>query len=318
MNVIVTGGLGFIGSHFIELLLQETNYTIHCIDSETYAADLNFKASLLNNDRVYFHNCYISSSKNLNFLKSYLKNIDFIIHFAAESHVDNSIEGPTPFLNTNVVGTFNLLEYARTNNIKKFIHVSTDEVYGAIETNELNDVGFKETDILDPSSVYSSTKASSDLLVNSYFKTYKLNTCITRCCNNYGERQNKEKLLPKVITNALTDKVIPIYGKGDNVREWIYVKDHCKAVFKVMHEGLAGNIYNIGTGNTIDNISLVKKVLNFIKKDESLINFVEDRKGHDFKYFIDSNKIKKELGWEPTTNFDIGLEKTIDFYKNNL
>lgn len=318
MNIIVTGGLGFIGSHLIEVLLQRTDANIHCLDNETYAADLIFKNKMSHDKRVFFHKVDISSNEQIKCITPYLIDIDYVIHLAAESHVDNSINRPEIFVLTNVLGTFNMLEFARHKGVKKFVHVSTDEVYGAIEKNELNNAGFKETDILNPSSVYSSTKASSDLLVNSYFKTYKLNTCTTRCCNNYGERQNKEKLLPKVIINALADHAIPVYGEGDNVREWIYVKDHCEAIVKVMQQGLSGNTYNIGTANTISNISIVKKVLSILKKDESLICFVEDRRGHDFKYFIDSNKIEQMLGWSPSTDFDMGLEKTIDFYKNNL
>jgi len=319
MNVIVTGGLGFIGSHFIELLLKETDWEIHCLDSETYAADLKFKSFLNKNERVKLHCCDISNSNNIAFIKSYLTNIDAIVHFAAESHVDNSISGPLPFVNTNVMGTFNLLEYARNNNIKKFVHVSTDEVYGAIEENEIQTKNnFLENDILNPSSVYSSTKAASDLIVNSYFKTYKLNICITRCCNNYGTRQNKEKFLPKTILNALNELPIPVYGKGKNIREWIHVDDHCSAIFKVLVGGKPGEIYNIGTGHILENLSLVYRVLCVLNKEESLIKFVEDRKGHDFKYAINFDKIKNELDWRPSIKFNQGLEQVIDFYKNNL
>jgi len=313
MNVIVTGGLGFIGSNFIELLLEKTDWVIHCIDNETYAADLNFKESLKKNRRVTLHHVDISNFKDLS-----VSNIDYIINFAAESHVDNSIEDPEPFINTNIVGTFNLLKYARKNNVKKFIHVSTDEVYGAIEKNETERQSFKEIDILNPSSVYSSSKAASDLIVNSFFKTYNIHTCITRCCNNYGPRQNKEKFLPKLIRNILTNQPIPVYGKGDNIREWIYVKDHCEAVLNVVKNGRAGEIYNIGTGYLLSNISLVYRVLFFLKKSEELIEFVEDRKGHDFKYHINSSKIRQEMNWQPKINFIYGLKQTIDFYKNVL
>ena len=313
MNVIVTGGLGFIGSNFIELLLEKTDWVIHCIDNETYAADLNFKESLKKNRRVTLHHVDISNFKDLS-----VSNIDYIINFAAESDVDNSIEDPEPFINTNIVGTFNLLKYARKNNVKKFIHVSTDEVYGAIEKNETERQSFKEIDILNPSSVYSSSKAASDLIVNSFFKTYNIHTCITRCCNNYGPRQNKEKFLPKLIRNILTNQPIPVYGKGDNIREWIYVKDHCEAVLNVVKNGRAGEIYNIGTGYLLSNISLVYRVLFFLKKSEELIEFVEDRKGHDFKYHINSSKIRQEMNWQPKINFIYGLKQTIDFYKNVL
>lgn len=313
MNVIVTGGLGFIGSHFIELLLEKTDWTIHCIDKETYAADLNFKQLLLSNPRLSFYSIDICDISNLS-----IKDVDIIAHFAAESHVDNSIEGPAPFVNTNVNGTFYLLEFARKNNVKKFIHVSTDEVYGAIEKDEILRPGFTEKDILNPSSVYSSTKASSDLIVNSYFKTYKLHTCITRCCNNYGPRQNQEKFLPKIILNALRDQPFPVYGKGDNIREWIHVRDHCEAILKIVQNGIAGEIYNIGSDHTLSNLSLVYRVLCILNKSENLIQFVEDRKGHDFKYHINSDKIKTTLIWSKKIKFYEGLVETIDFYKNHL
>jgi dTDP-glucose 4,6-dehydratase len=313
MNIVVTGGLGFIGSHFIELILDKTNWNVHCVDKETYAANLKFKEQICNNKRVQTH-CVDVSNADLGFLN----DIDLIVHFAAESHVDNSIKGPLPFVNTNVLGTFNLLEFARKNKVKKFVHISTDEVYGAIEKNELSRAGFAEDDMLKPSSVYSSSKAASDLLVYSYFKTYKLHTCITRCCNNYGPRQNKEKLLPKAIIHALTEQQIPVYGQGDNIREWIYVKDHCEAVLRVAQDGNAGSTYNIGTGHTLSNLALIYRVLCILDKDEKLITFVEDRAGHDFKYLINSDKINKQLNWKHNTKFNEGLERTIDFYKNNL
>ena len=314
MNIVVTGGLGFIGSHLIEVLLDKTEAMVHCFDNETYAADFKFKENYSNNNRVIFYKADISDSKQI----PKLKNIDYVIHLAAESHVDNSINGPEIFVLTNVLGTFNMLEFARNNNVKKFVHVSTDEVYGSIASAELLFNAFRETTLLDPSSVYSSTKASSDLIVNSYHKTYKLNTCITRCCNNYGPRQNKEKLLPKLITNALKNQFIPVYGDGSNIREWIYVVDHCNGILSVLNNGKAGEIYNIGSGVIISNIELVKLVLEKLGKNNDLITFVEDRKGHDFMYAINSEKIKKELGWAPEADFKNGLDLTIDYYKNTL
>jgi dTDP-glucose 4,6-dehydratase len=313
MNIIVTGGLGFIGSHLLEVLLEKTDANIYCLDNETYAADLKFKSKLEFNKRVFFHKVDIANKNNIKLFSSHLNDIDYIIHLAAESHVDNSIHGPEIFVLTNVLGTFNMLELAKQKNVKRFVHVSTDEVYGSIDTPEQQ--AFSEANILDPSSVYSSTKASSDLIVKSYFKTYGLDTCITRCCNNYGPRQNKEKLLPKVILNALTDQNIPVYGKGENVREWIYVKDHCEAILAVLNKGKAGEIYNIGTGHTLTNISLVYEVLRLLNKSKNLIKFVEDRKGHDLKYHIKSDKIEKELGWNFKIPFYEGLENTIDYYK---
>jgi dTDP-glucose 4,6-dehydratase len=318
MNIVVTGGLGFIGSHLIEVLLEKTNANIHCLDKETYAADLNFKNKLSSNKRVTFHKIDIAKNEQIKLISSYLNDIDYVIHLAAESHVDNSIYGPEIFVLTNVLGTFNMLEFARQKKIKRFVHVSTDEVYGSIDTEE--QLAFLETTILDPSSVYSSTKASSDLIVKSYMKTYNLDVCITRCCNNYGPRQNKEKFLPKVILNAISEQDIPIYGKGENIREWIHVKDHCEAVLSVLNKGKAGEIYNIGTGHTLTNISLVYRVLCLlnINESENLIKFVEDRKGHDFKYLINSDKIENELGWKSRIKFNNGLEETIDYYRNKL
>jgi len=317
MNIVVTGGLGFIGSHLIEVLLEKTDANIHCFDSETYAADLNFKDKIKLNERVFFYKVDIAKKDHIEFISPHLNEIEYVIHLAAESHVDNSIHGPEVFVLTNVLGTFNMLEFARQKNVKRFLHVSTDEVYGSINTLEQD--AFSETTILDPSSVYSSSKASSDLIVRSYDKTYNLDACITRCCNNYGPRQNKEKLLPKVIANALTNQPIPVYGKGINVREWIYVVDHCKAILSVLNKGRAGEIYNIGSGCTVANIDLVKRVLSKLDKKEDLITFVEDRKGHDLKYEINSNKIKAEINWQPEVDFfDKGLDLTIDYYKNTL
>jgi dTDP-glucose 4,6-dehydratase len=317
MNIVVTGGLGFIGSHLIEVLLEKTTANIHCIDNETYAADLVFKGKTSSNKRVFFHKVDITKSEQIKLVTPYLNDIDYVIHLAAESHVDNSIYGPEIFVLTNVLGTFNMLEFAKRQNVKRFVHVSTDEVYGSINTSEQH--AFQETTILDPSSVYSSTKASSDLIVKSYNRTYNLDVCITRCCNNYGPRQNKEKLLPKLITNALTDQPIPVYGDGRNIREWIYVVDHCNAILCVLNNGKAGEIYNIGSNCTVSNIDLVKRVLSKLDKKESLIEFVEDRKGHDLKYEINSSKIKAELNWQSEVSFfDQGLDLTIDYYKNTL
>lgn len=317
MNIVVTGGLGFIGSHLIEVLLQKTDANVHCFDNETYAANLHFKQKMSHNMRLFFHKVDISKSEQLACVSPYIDSIDYVIHLAAESHVDNSIHRPDIFVLTNVLGTFNMLEFARKSNIKRFVHVSTDEVYGSIDNSEQQ--AFVETTTLDPSSVYSSSKASSDLIVNSYFKTYNLDTCITRCCNNYGSRQNKEKLLPKLITNALTDQLIPVYGNGRNVREWIHVVDHCNAILCVLNKGIAGEVYNIGTGCTVANIDLVEHVLNKLGKSKDTITFVEDRKGHDLKYEINSNKIKTKLLWQPQIDFfDEGLDLTIDYYKNTL
>ena len=317
MNIVVTGGLGFIGSHVIDVLLQQTDATIHCLDNETYAANLVYKDTAAHNKRLTFHKVDISRNDQIQHVSACLNNVDYVIHLAAESHVDNSIHGPELFVLTNVLGTFNMLEFARHKGVKRFVHVSTDEVYGSIDA--IDDVAFTEETLLDPSSVYSSTKASSDLLVKSYWKTYGLDVCITRCCNNYGPRQNKEKLLPKLISNAVTNQPIPVYGNGKNMREWIYVVDHCKAILSVLQQGEPGEVYNIGTSCVVSNIDLVERVLNMLGKNKDLVAFVEDRLGHDFIYKINCDKIKTQLGWRHTVDlFDEGLDLTIDYYKKVL
>ena len=317
MNIVVTGGLGFIGSHVIDVLLQQTDATIHCLDSETYAANLVYKDTAAHNKRLTFHKVDISRNDQIQHVSACLNNVDYVIHLAAESHVDNSIHGPELFVLTNVLGTFNMLEFARHKGVKRFVHVSTDEVYGSIDA--IDGVAFTEETLLDPSSVYSSTKASSDLLVKSYWKTYGLDVCITRCCNNYGPRQNKEKLLPKLISNAVTNQPIPVYGNGKNMREWIYVVDHCKAILSVLQQGEPGEVYNIGTSCVVSNIDLVERVLNMLGKNKDLVAFVEDRLGHDFIYKINCDKIKTQLGWRHTVDlFDEGLDLTIDYYKKVL
>lgn len=307
MNIIVTGGLGFIGTHFLEILRQKTRYNIYCIDKETYAANLNFKQTKY----IKFIKCDISNASKL---ESFFKKIHptFVVNIAAETHVDNSIYTPKPFIESNIKGVFNLLELSKKYKVKRYIQVSTDEVYGDI--SNINDKPFLETDILKPSSVYSSSKASADLIVLSYFKTYGLNACITRCSNNYGTRQHSEKLIPKTIKNILINKPIPVYGNGENIREWIYVTDHCKAILKVLENGRAGEIYNIGSNILMSNLDLVKTILSKMNKSLDLIKFVDDRKGHDFIYHINSSKIINELEWKPEICFENGITKTIDFY----
>jgi dTDP-glucose 4,6-dehydratase len=308
-NIVITGGLGFIGTHFIELLIKSTNYNIFCIDKETYAANLNFKKT----KHIKFIKCDIANSKQL---ENIFKSVQpaYVVNIAAETHVDNSIKSPEPFIRSNIVGVFNLLELSRKYKIKKFVQVSTDEVYGDI--SKLEDDAFKETDILKPSSVYSSSKSSADLIVLSYFKTYKLNVCITRCSNNYGPRQHKEKLIPKTIINAFKNREIPVYGEGKNMREWIHVKDHCYGIYRVLESGRSGEVYNIGSGHLESNINIVCTILGFLGKPSSLIKFVKDRVGHDFIYHINSDKITNELGWQPSIPFAAGIKDTIDFYTN--
>jgi len=319
-KILVTGGLGFIGTHLLIKLLEETDYKIYNIDSETYAADKNnIKRYLKNNKqyrrRIKFFKKDISNKKQIQKVFEKVKP-ELVINVAAESHVDNSITGPAPFISTNIVGTFNLLELSRIHDVQKYLQVSTDEVYGQLLSD--NDVPFKEGDTLYPSSVYSSSKASSDLITLSYYKTFKLNTIVTRCCNNYGPYQHKEKLIPKTILNALGNLPIPVYGKGENVREWIHATDHALAIISVLKNGKPGNIYNIGTGNIKKNIDTVKCILMNTERDETLVEFVEDRKGHDFMYLVNSDKLKIELNWEPKINFDEGIKETIEWYKQQI
>ena len=236
---------------------------------------------------------------------------DACIHFAAESHVDNSISNPGVFVQSNIVGTFNLLECVRRGYINKLVHVSTDEVYGDLQPG---DPPFSNPNIFNPSSPYSATKAAADMLVMSYIRTYGIDASIVRMSNNYGPHQYEEKLIPVIIDKASKDQKIPVYGTGKNMREWIYVEDACKAIDDVLNLGKLGEVYNIGSGFEIENLDLVKKILDLMGKPESLISFVEDRKGHDMRYFLDSSKIRNELGWKPEVSFEEGIQRTIDFY----
>ena len=319
-EIIVTGGYGFIGTHLLKHLLEQTDYRITNIDSETYAAQKQHIQGYIKDNpqyrrRIKFIKKDISNYKQLEKIFESIKPVG-VINVAAESHVDNSITGPLPFITSNIVGTFNLLECSRKFDVERYLQVSTDEVYGQLHNHD--DHPFTEMNNLEPSSVYSSSKASADLLVQSYYKTFKLNACITRCCNNYGPYQHKEKLLPKTILNALNNHTIPVYGKGENVREWIHAEDHSRAVLAVFNRGRSGEVYNIGTGETYNNITLVKMILSLVDRKEDLIEFVEDRKGHDFKYAIDCGKIVNELGWSPEITFENGIKQTIDWYRNYL
>ena len=313
MSYIVTGGCGFIGSNFVNYLLKNTDDDIFVVDSLTYAADKN---NITSDDRVKILERDISEPKCIDHILEF-NDVKAIFHFAAESHVDNSITGPQIFLRTNILGTFNLLESVRNvlgeNPACRFIHISTDEVYGALPHDGPS---FLESKVLEPNNVYSATKASSDLLVRSFYKTYGLDVVTTRCCNNYGPRQHTEKLLPKVISNALNDISIPVYGKGDNIREWIYVEDHCKSIWKTFEHGKCGEVYNIGSGIEVCNLDLVKKVLVLLNKPFNLIKFVTDRPGHDFRYSIDSSKLASLPGNITFTQLDEGLEQTIEWYKS--
>ena len=311
MSYIVTGGCGFIGSNFVNFLNEFVADEIVVIDSLTYAANLDH---LADSDKIRHIKVDIANnSNNINQIFEH-NNIEAVFHFAAESHVDNSITGPSKFVETNIVGTFNLLEATRRHgNGCRFVHVSTDEVYGALTEDGSS---FLETKLLEPNNVYSASKASSDLLVRSYNRTFGLDVVTTRCCNNYGPHQDTEKLLPKVISNALNDVSIPVYGKGDNVREWIYVKDHCRAIWEVYTLGNTNEVYNIGSGIEISNLKLVQNVLTSLDMPFNLIKFVADRPGHDFRYSIDNSKFMSMVSEFEFTDFDEGLKTTIDWYRS--
>lgn len=313
MKVVVTGGCGFIGSNFVKLLhTKHPSYDITVIDKLSYASNISFLNPLLKSKHVKFERIDISNKKQVDaFFKKH--KTDVIVHFAAETHVDNSIACPEPFVITNVNGTFNLLNSSKA---KKFIHVSTDEVYGFLNLKDKRK--FKETDKLDPTSVYSSTKAASDLIALSFFKTYNSNVIVTRCCNNFGPNQHSEKFIPTIIKSILTETPIPVYGKGENVREWIYVEDHCQMILSVIENGKHGEIYNIGSSVEMQNIDLVKLIGKYMvsKKYVSKFSFkfVKDRPGHDLKYAIDSSKIKQISNYAPLQTFEDNIKSTVDWY----
>ena len=311
-NLLVTGALGFIGSNFVQFIEDNysNDYNIVILDKMTYAADIS-NISKLKNYKLYIEDiCSLEKVEDI--IRK--EKIDEIVHFAAESHVDNSIKNPFIFMQTNVIGTQSMLEAAKRvwgeNSPNRFVHVSTDEVYGALGKEGY----FTEKTPIAPNSPYSSSKASSDLIARAYFETYKMNVCITRCSNNYGPNQHVEKLIPHMVNLAVHDEKLPVYGNGLNIRDWLYVKDHCSAIFKVLRYGKAGEVYNIGGNNEKTNIEIVHLILKTLGKDEDLITFVEDRKGHDYRYAIDSSKIQKELDWKPEVTFEQGIIFTINHY----
>ena len=321
MKLLVTGGSGFIGRNYVTKRLQDyPNDTIINVDKLTYAANSEDDPLLkVYQNRYKHYQVDICDDKELSDL-ILRENPDAIVHFAAESHVDNSIEDPGTFIKTNINGTYNLLQIGRElfkkNSKFKFQHVSTDEVYGQLG---LEDPAFSEDTPYDPHSPYSASKASADHLVRAYHHTYGLPVLITNCSNNYGPFQFEEKFLPKIITNAIMDKKIPVYGKGENIRDWLYVEDHCDALNVVLEKGTPGETYNIGGGTEVTNLELVHKVLTLLKKDPNeLIEFVTDRPGHDFRYAIDNSKINVDLGWSPSVDFESGLLSTILFYNAKL
>ena len=309
MKILVTGGLGFIGSNFILNTLQShEEFKITNVDAEFYGSN---HANLI----------LLQNSKNYQFVKGNINNHDLmnrlvsesdaVINFAAESHVDRSIENAKPFIDSNIIGVFNILEIIRKNK-KKLLHVSTDEVFGSLESGSA-DENFR----LNPSSPYAASKAAAELLINSYIVTYGCDILVTRCTNNYGPMQFPEKLIPKVIILAAQNKKIPVYGNGKNIRDWIFVSDHCDAIMQVLLKGKSGKSYNVSAYNEVDNLTIINEILEIMNKSTDQIEFIEDRPGHDFRYSLDSSKIRKELNWLPKTEFHGGLKKTVNWYLEN-
>lgn len=313
MTIIVTGGAGFIGSNFVFHMLQtHPDYRIVCLDKLTYAGNLSTLEPVLQQDNFRFVKADICDRQAVDKLFQEEKP-DIVVNFAAESHVDRSIENPGIFLETNIMGTAVLMDACRKYGIQRYHQVSTDEVYGDLPLDR-PDLFFTEETPLHTSSPYSSSKASADLLVMAYYRTYGLPVTISRCSNNYGPYHFPEKLIPLMIANALADKPLPVYGNGENVRDWLYVEDHCRAIDLIIHNGKVGEVYNVGGHNEKRNIDIVRIICQELGKPESLIVHVEDRKGHDRRYAIDPAKIHRELGWLPETKFEDGIKKTIKWY----
>lgn len=316
MKILVTGAAGFIGSNFVfHMRKAHPEYDIIALDSLTYAGNLETLAPVMEEDHFTFVRCDITDREGVR--KVFEEHHpDVVVNFAAESHVDRSIEDPGVFLRTNILGTQVLMDACRAFGIRRFHQVGTDEVYGDLPLDR-PDLFFTEDLPLQASSPYSASKASADLLAMAYHRTYGLPVSISRCSNNYGPYQFPEKLIPLMIANALADKPLPVYGTGENVRDWLYVEDHCRAIDMILENGKVGEVYNIGGHNERSNLDVVKTILKQLGKPESLITFVGDRKGHDLRYAIDPSKIHGELGWLPETKFDDGIRQTIDWYLNN-
>jgi dTDP-glucose 4,6-dehydratase len=310
MKLFVTGGAGFIGSHFIRHMIKRPDIeTIINLDKLTYAGHLDNLRDISKDRRYRFIRGDIA---NTTLMERLMRGLDAVVNFAAETHVDRSIQDASPFLHSNVVGTYVLLESARRAQINRFVHISTDEVYGSIARGAA-----RETTILNPSSPYSASKAAADHLVLSYHRTFRLPVMITRAGNNYGPYQYPEKFLPLFITHALESHPLPLYGKGENVREWLHVSDHCSGIEKVLRKGRAGEIYNIGTGRGVPNLDVAKRILKRLKRPASLIRYVPDRPGHDFRYAMSVSKMRKELGWQASISFDQGLNDLIEWYQEH-
>ena len=316
MKIVVTGGAGFIGSNFIYYMLDKyKDYKIICIDKLTYAGNLSTLSESMKNQKFKFIKADICDIEKIDTVfKEEEPNI--VVNFAAESHVDRSISNPEVFLETNIMGTSVLLECCKKYNVKRYHQISTDEVYGDLPLDR-PDLSFTEKSLLRPSSPYSVSKTSADLLVLSYFRTYKLPVTISRCSNNYGPYHFPEKLIPLIIIKALKNEKLPIYGDGKNVRDWIYVKDHCTAIDLILHKGKIGEVYNVGGNSEKSNLEVVKTILNILGKSEKLIEFVPDRLGHDRRYAINDYKIESELGFKRDVTFEQGIEKTINWFLHN-
>jgi len=314
MNILVTGCCGFIGTNFVRLVLKEKpDWNIVNIDALTYAGNIENLKDVENNPRYSFLKGDITDESAICAAGDlFTGKLDAIAHFAAESHVDNSIKNPGIFIRTNVEGTLKLLKYAKEKNAR-FLQVSTDEVYGT-----LGETGyFTEDTPLAPNSPYSASKAGADFLVRAWHETYKLDAVITRCSNNYGPYQFPEKLIPLAVTNLMQGKKIPVYGKGQNIRDWLHVEDHCRGILLALEKGKAGRVYNIGGSNEWKNINIAKELVKIMGMGEENIEFVTDRLGHDLRYAIDATRIRKELGWEPKYTFETGLPETVKWYKEN-
>ncbi|QQR83824.1 dTDP-glucose 4,6-dehydratase [Candidatus Peregrinibacteria bacterium] len=311
MKLLVTGGAGFIGSHFVRHILKTyPDYSVINLDKLTYAGDLNKLSDVANHPRYRFVQGDIVDRSRVDSLAS---EVNAIVHFAAETHVDRSIADASPFLQTNVIGTQVLIEASLKHKHQRYVQVSTDEVYGDIEVG-----AFTETSPLKPSSPYSASKAAGDMLVMAAVRTYGLPGLISRCSNNYGPHQYPEKLIPFFVQKLLKGETVPIYGDGSNVRDWLHVEDHCRAVDLMLHRGKIGEVYNVGAHNEHTNLEITQRLLRLLNLPEDRITFVKDRPGHDVRYAIDSSKLQNELGWKPTVDFEAGFAETISFYQTNL
>jgi len=309
MKLLVTGGLGFIGSNFIlKILNEKQKNSVVNVDAELFGSNHQNLESVKNHENYRFVKGNIT---NRHLMEDLISECDAVVNFAAESFVDRSIADANPFLVSNIRGTFTILDIIKEQK-KRLVQISTDEVFGSLESTTA-----KENSRFNPSSPYAATKAAAELLVNSYIVTYDCDCVITRCTNNYGSRQFPEKLIPKALILASQNKEVPIYGEGKNIRDWIFVDDHCEAVYNILLKGKSGESYNISANNEVDNLTIVKKILEILDKPQDLIKSVEDRPGHDFRYSLDSSKIRSELNWSENTNFDDGLKKTVDWYLSN-